>query len=379
MLKDSTLPPLDLEPKRTAVEEKPGSRARFKRRSASRSVSRPTISAVAERAGVAISTVSRVLNGGSVSARMRAQVERAIEELGYSPSVAARSLVSRRTGCIGLAVNSTQGPWFSQILQGVEEATAPANVSLLLGSMKLHGRYSSNAVAAWIHHRRIDGLIFVRYSRREKPLFTAACRAGLPVALVAPDENIPADFTALCDNVEAGWLIANHLTGLGHQKVAFAGGPEESQDSQNRLRGLRDGLRERGVSDGPRDVWFGSTYYATTGAEYAERFLGMKASQRPSAVVLASDAMALGFMGAMQRRGVPVPEAVSVAGFDGIPEGEFVWPRLTTVVQPTRVMALSACRALLERIENPEQDQVSSAEYGVTLIERESTGRVPPA
>jgi DNA-binding LacI/PurR family transcriptional regulator len=331
---------------------------------------------VAERAGVAISTVSRVLNGGSVSTRMREQVERAIEELGYSPSVAARSLVSRRTGCIGLAVNSTQGPWFSQVLQGVEEATAPANVSLLLGSMKLHGRYNTNAVSAWIHHRRIDGLIFVRYSRREKALFTEACRAGLPVVLVAPDEIISADFTALCDNVEAGFLIAAHLAKLGHREVAFAGGPEESHDTQNRLRGLVDGLRAHGVEEDLTDLWFGSTYYAASGVEYSERLLAMPARERPTAVVLASDAMALGFIGAMQRHGVPVPQAISVAGFDGIPEAELVWPRLTTVVQPTRVMALSACRALLERIENPEQDKVSSAEYGATLMVRESTGPV---
>src|SRR5690606_12839416 len=137
---------------------------------------------------------SRVLNGGSVSELIKSRVEQAIRELGYAPSVAAQSLVSRRTGCIGLAVNSTEGPWFSQVIAGVEEALAPTRHSLLLGSMRLDGKYDPAAVSAWIKEGRVDGIIFVRYARRHKPLFMEAARAGLPVALLAPDTSAPADY-----------------------------------------------------------------------------------------------------------------------------------------------------------------------------------------
>src|SRR5690606_19826218 len=152
-----------------------------------------------------------------------------------------------------------------------------------------------------------------------------------------------------CDNAEAGFLLADHLARLGHRSVAFAGGPEESQDTQNRLRGLSEGLQEHGIAQGLEQIWFCQSYYASAGIEYAERYLALPERQRPTAVVLASDAMALGFLGSMQRHGVAVPEAVSVAGFDGVPEGELIWPRLTSVLQPTRTMAANACRVLLER------------------------------
>ena len=140
-------------------------------------VAKPTIRAVAEKADVAISTVSRVVNGGRVSAGVKRRVQRVIDELGYTPSVAAQSLVLRRTGCIGLAVNSSQSPWFSQILAGIEEALAPSRKSVVLASMVLKGRYDPAAVLAWISEGRVDGLILVRYSRRDRPLIEAAAKA----------------------------------------------------------------------------------------------------------------------------------------------------------------------------------------------------------
>lgn len=338
---------------------------------------KPTISAVAERAQVAISTVSRVINGGAASEPIKRRVEQAIRELGYSPSVAAQSLVSRRTGCLGLAVNSTEGPWFSQVISGVEEAIASSRYSLLLASMRLHGTFDPSAVAAWIQERRVDGLIFVRYGQRQKPLFTQATRAGLPVVLLAPDTDAPADYSARCNNVDAGWLVGQHLSELGHRRIAFAGGPEASHDTKCRLEGLLGGLREGGVNEGCSLVWFGPSYYANAGVAFAEAYLQLDRKSRPTAVVLGSDAMALGFLGMMQRHGVAVPRQLSVIGFDGIPEGELIWPSLTTVVQPTRIMAASTCRALLERLQNPGRARIATEEFSVELVARESTA--PPA
>jgi DNA-binding LacI/PurR family transcriptional regulator len=332
---------------------------------------------VAEQAGVAISTVSRVLNNGRASEDVRARVQKAARELGYAPSVAAQSLVTRRTGCIGLAVNATKGPWFSEVLAGMEEALAPSRRSVLLASMMLTGRYDPSAVSAWIEEHRVDGLMFVRFSRRDRPLFNAATRAALPVVLFVPDIHAPADLIVRCNNVEAGWLAAQHLAGLGHQRVAFAGGPQQSQDTRDRLRGLADGLADCGIEGRCCDVWFGPDYYPDAGIEYAERFLQAPERSRATAVVLGSDAMAFGFLRSMLRHSVPVPNEVSVMGFDGVPEGELVWPGLTTVAQPTRRMAASACRALLDCIENPDRDQVAVVEHGVELLVRESTAPPP--
>lgn len=352
-------------------------RARSRKAAAAAGSGKPTIRVVAERADVAISTVSRVVNGGRVSEPIRRRVQRAINDLGYSPSIAAQSLVTRRAGSIGLAVNSTQSPWFSQILLGIEEALAPSRKSVLLGSMMLHGQYEPGAVAAWIQDRRVDGLILVRYSVRDEPLASAAKRAGLPVVLIAPDVAASADFLVRCDNATAGRLVAEHLSSLGHKKIAFAGGPRESFDTRQRLAGLSEGLLERGIQLEQDHIWFGSGYGRDAGMSYASVYLALAVAERPSAVVLGNDPMALGFMRMLLRSGVQVPEEVSVVGFDGTPDGEQCWPGLTTVLQPTRRMAADACRALLERIDAPGDGQVTAHEYGVELLVRESTGPEP--
>jgi LacI family transcriptional regulator len=336
-------------------------------------VQKPTIRAVAEKADVAISTVSRVVNGGRVSAGVKRRVQRIIDELGYSPSIAAQSLVHRRTGCIGLAVNSTQSPWFTQILAGIEEALSPSRKSVLLASMMLKGSYDPAAVLAWVAEGRVDGLILVRYSRRDRPLLDAAAKAGLPVVLIAPDLSAPADFTVRCDNVNAGWLVAQHVAQLGHRLVAFAGGPKESLDTRQRLQGLEEGLREHGISLMPERIWYGPGYARQAGMQYAEDFLARQPAERPSAVVLGNDPMAIGFMRVLLQHGVAVPQAVSVVGFDGTPDGEQIWPGLTTVVQPTRLMAIAACQALLDSVARRQPDRSTAVEFAVELLVREST------
>jgi DNA-binding LacI/PurR family transcriptional regulator len=362
-----------LDAARADSASKPG-KTRAGKRSADAARNKPTIFAVADRAQVAISTVSRVLNGGRASEVARQRVLLAIQELGYSPSLAAQRLVTRRAGCIGLAVNSSQSPWFSQLLAGIEQALAPTRRSVLLASMLQNGRYDPSAVLAWMQEGRVDGLIFVRFALRNQPLFKAAARAALPVVLIAPDFNAPAECIIRCNNVEAGRLVAKHLAELGHERVAFAGGPEESLDTRERLKGLSDGLAERGVILAPEQIWFGSGYAPEGGSEYAEHFLSQSPKRRPTAVVLGNDVMALAFMRRLLQEGVDVPGEVSVVGFDGVPDGGRVWPGLTTVEQPTSQMGASAGRVLLECVENPARERVTNMEYGVELLVRESTG-----
>jgi DNA-binding LacI/PurR family transcriptional regulator len=346
--------------------------------SAKPTVAKPTITAVADRADVAISTVSRVLNGGRTSEEIRRRVRLAIEELGYAPSVAARNLVRRRTDCIGLAVNSTQSPWFSEILVGIEEALVQSRKSVLLASMMLHGAYDPAPVQSWIQERRIDGLILVRFSRRDQPLFQSATDHGVPVALIAPDLPADAAYSVRSDNLRAGELVADHLAALGHRSVGFASGPHESVDGRERLQGLERGLGRHGVVINPRHVEFAAVYGRDPAIAYARAFLKLPRRERPTAVVLGNDTMALAFMRTVLQGGLLVPKDVSVVGFDGTPDGEQCWPSLTTVVQATRRMSREACAALLHRI---DRDPTASGreQYPVELLIRESSGRVGKA
>jgi DNA-binding LacI/PurR family transcriptional regulator len=337
---------------------------------------KPTIRVVAERAQVAVSTVSRVLNGGYASAAAKGRVQLAIQELGYAPSITAQSLVTGRAGSIGVVSYTSQTTWFSQILAGIEEQLADSRQSVLLGSLMLNGRYDSSTVAAWIAERRVDGLIFIRYTRREHSLFSAAATSGLPVVLIGPDVKAPASSIVRCNNLDAGRIVAEHLIALGHKRVAFAGGPRESIDTRDRHRGLSHALTEQRLELPDKRVWFSPNYQPESGAEYALSFLALPPRARPTAVVMGNDAMALGFMRAVLQQGVKVPEDVSVVGFDGIPEGGRYWPGLTTVLQPAHRMGASACRALIECMQNPDLERTADVQYGVELIVRESTGPV---
>jgi LacI family transcriptional regulator len=336
---------------------------------------KPTITTVAERAGVAVSTVSRVLNGGYVSDAARGRVRQVIDELGYVPSATARNLSLGRQGSIGVVVESSQDLWFMQLLAGIEEELSERHLSLMLASLALRGRYDATTVAAWIRERRVDGLVFARSLRRERPLLQAAAGAKLPFVAIGPDEPVTHGHVVRCDNLGAGTLVADHLVQLGHTRIAFAGGPRDSRDTSDRLRGLRDGLLAHRIRIRTEWVSFCRSYAPQAGEEYALRFL----RRRPdvTAVVLGNDALALGFMRELQRRGLAIPRDLSVVGFDSVPEGARMSPALTTVAQPMREMGRTACRKLLAEIDSPGDERPSTIEYRMELLVRESTGAAP--
>ena len=337
------------------------------------SLKKPTIRVVAAKAGVAVSTVSRYLNDDYVSLRMKARLSRVIESLGYKPSRTARNLSLGLKGCIGVVVDSIQDPWFTQLLTGMEEELQVRDTSLMLLSLELRDRYDPAIAFEWIDERRVDGLIIAKCHRRDKTLAAAAMDAHIPIVAVAPDETLTGVSILRADNIAAGRALGAHLAGLGHTRVAFAGGPRVSVESRHRLHGLREELGKRGVQMRDEDICFRASYEAEEGAVFAETFL--REPVRPTAVVLGNDALAIGFIRAVQQRGIQVARDLSVAGFDGIPEGARSWPGLTTMVQPMREMGRDACRRLFTAIAAAEEPKTML--YSMTLVVRESTGPPP--
>jgi len=339
---------------------------------------KPTISQVAKAAGVAASTVSRVLNGGYASADVKTRVKKITEQLGYFPSPTARNLKIGRTGIVGL-VAETQGSWFHELLTGVEEELVEKRVSVALCSLRLTGTYDASTVDAWITERRVDGIIFVRATTKERSLVNLAQKMGLPAVFIAPDHTFRSGYTVRAQNRDAARDVAAHLLNLGHQTIAFAGGPEASLDSRDRLQGLRSEMADRGLSLDESHVSFGENYKPESGVSYAKRWLALPRNKAPTAVVLGNDEMALGFMRTVQAEGVRIPEDVSVVGFDGAPEGALYWPGLTTSAQPARKMGRAACKELFIRIEGQDPAEGASLEMAMELTVRESTGPGPRA
>jgi len=334
---------------------------------------------VALRASVATSTVSRVLNGGYASDEVKERVERAIEDLGYSPLPTARNIKLGRTGSIGVVVETSQGPWFTHLLGGIQAELIDAQMSVQLGSLALRGHYDARLVEAWIGEGRVDGIVFARPGERELPLVNAAMEARMPMVFITPDYDFGMGHVFRARNRGAGYEVGEHLVARGHRRVAFVGGPRGSADTLARLDGLRDRLRSAGLTLEENHVWFGESYSASGAIPYANYWLSLPASHAPTAVVLGNDTLALGFMRCVQPRGVRIPQDVSVVGFDGVPEAAFSWPGLTTASQPIQRMGSAACRALLEQIRDPEQYRYRMDEFAMELVVRESSGPVSVA
>jgi DNA-binding LacI/PurR family transcriptional regulator len=339
---------------------------------------RATIIEVAERAKVAFSTVSRVMNGGYASQKVRDRVEKVARELGYTPSSIARNLKMGRQGCIGVVTVSTQGAWFTQVLGGIEAALQDKNVSALLSSLAFQDRYDSSTVERWIAERRVDGLIFARCTPRERDLVATARKARIHMAFVAPDEHFAAGPLFATRNREATFSLAQHLLRLGHKRIGFLGGPKVSVDTRDRLRGLREGLAERGVTIDKENITFADSYGPASGIAFAQHWLATRRARAPTAIVCGNDDLALGFLRTVLQHGVRVPQEVSVTGFDGIPEGALYWPGLTTVDQPSYELGLAACRALLRMIEGNRALDVTRTDLPAKVVVRESTGVAPP-
>jgi LacI family transcriptional regulator len=313
------------------------------------------------------------LNDHYVSQGAKKRIAEAIAELGYTRSSTARNLSLGRKGSIGVVVDSTLDLWFTQLLAGIEEELSVRDSSLMLASLELRGHYDASIVFRWIQERRVDGLIIAKSQKRERSLLQAAVEAAIPTVTVAPDEVVNHVHVIRFQNAAAGAVVADHLMNLGHRKVAFAGGPEHSIDSKNRLKGLRDRLKEHGVNLNPKDISFCRSYEAEAGMEFARSLLA-----RPltiTALVMGNDALALGVMRVAQQRGVHIPHELSIVGFDNVPEGALVWPGLTTVAQPTSEMGRAACRTLFEAIEAPKS--FVTIEYPMELVIRESTSMAP--
>jgi len=337
---------------------------------------RTDIAEVAKHARVSKSTVSRVINGGYASAEVKARVAKVIAKLGYTPWTTARNFSLGRAGCFGLVMEDSQSEWITQILGGIEEELTAKHISLLVGSLVLKGTHDATTVLSWVRERRVDGLIFARPGRRERTVVEAARKAKVALALIAPDESFKSGAVLRSDNAAAGREIADHLYDLGHRRIAFIGGPTESLDSQQRLEGLEKALSVHKLKLTPSNVMFAPRYHLDEGKAYAKKWLKMARSRAPTAVVLASDILALGFMRTLHAQRVDIPKDVSVVGFDDIPAATLFWPGLTTARQQMRAMGAAACRSLLTALIE-EQPERSSLEFPMDLIVRQSTGPAP--
>src|SRR6266849_6332353 len=289
---------------------------------------------VAKRAGVSTATVSRVLSQpGVVSPDTRRKVLQAVELLDYAPNSAAKNLRTLRTGKLLVTVPDISNPFFSLILQGIEDAAQREGYAVLLGDTQ-HDEEREDRYALMLKRKEADGLIVLghRLPREAAALVRAMAPRCAPVVNgceFSPRLGIP---SVHIDNAKAAAEAMDHLYRLGHRRVGIVTGPLVSPLSRDRLSGATARAKKEKAT---RDfVVMHGDFSIESGAAAAERLLGR--IERPTAVFCFNDEMAIGVIEVAHRLGVRVPDQLSVVGFDDIRFARHMAPPLTTIAQPMR-------------------------------------------
>jgi LacI family transcriptional regulator, repressor for deo operon, udp, cdd, tsx, nupC, and nupG len=322
------------------------------------------ISAVAQAAGVSEATVSRVINNrGVVAPETRRSVEDAMRRVGYSQ----RGTTMART--VLLIVPGLSNPFFGRLCDRIGELLVPLGLQALIASAPVGGTQDYEHVSSMLDHG-IVGAVFVSANNTLVDADPTAHRLlasrGVPYVCIDGafrDGGAPALST---DDALASELAVAHLWELGHRRIALAAGHSGNIPSDRRIAGFREALRRRGVE---QPVVIHQEYSVEGGASAASRLL----EDGVTGIVAASDEMAFGVLQQAGRRGLRVPEDVSVIGYDDAHPLEFIDPPLTTLRQPIDRLAQAAV-SILQRLVQGRSVEAVELLYDPELVVRASTG-----
>ena len=328
-----------------------------------------TIEMVAQRAGVSLSTVSRILNGTAiVSGDKRVAVEEAIKTLGFVPNPVARGLAGGRTYSIGVITQAIDSPFYGISLRGIEDELDPVGYSPLFLSAKWDVKSEARCLDT-LRSRRVDGIIVLTGRLPDSAL--KACAKHLPMVITGRDLKAPGLFAMKFDNFGGGLLATRHLVELGHRRIVFISGDALHPDSNERLRGYRAALNEAGIAYDPNLVLVGD-YNEHSGLQAIQRLA--EGGLQFTAIFAANDQMASGAALGLHRLGLRVPQDVSLVGFDDLPTSSFAVPPLSTVHLSAYEQGRLSAYAMLQLI-NGSQPNVQVPQP--RMIARDSSGPAP--
>lgn len=330
-----------------------------------------TLKAVAEHVGLTAGTISAVLNNspasGSVPQRTKNRILRAARELNYRPNFFARSLRVKRTFTIGVITEEIGDAYGAGIISGIERYLRQHGF-LFLTVAHRHNRELLQSYSQLLRQRGVEGFITIDTSVIKPP--------PLPTVAVAGHRRAKGVTNLVLNHRAAALLALKHLTGLGHEEIAFMKGPSSSSDSEDRWRAIVDVARELGLRIRPELTvrLEGEAGTPHLGYPYAKELLSR--NRTFTALFAYNDNCAIGAIRAAHEAGLEVPKDVSIVGFDDIESAAYSYPSLTTVRQPLETMGEIAARTLLGLIEKRET-YVPEIAIEPEFIVRKSTARAP--
>jgi len=340
-----------------------------------------TLRDVAHRADVSITTASRILNGREtgvpVRDETRARILEAATELGYKPNLLARALRGSRSSLLGVIVRDISDPFHTQVLQGVDDVARERGYRLFLG----HVDWQPDVAATYgsmFEQSHADGILLVGdIVGGDASLDDLATHHEHVVGVsdrVGP-RRVPGVYV---DNVRGTLLALQHLWELGHRDILCVA-DQRMADGPVRAEVYGRFMRERGVADRMRVHFVTQPDPEPSYRLGREVFASLDGPDRPTAVFAASDTIAIGLLQAAFQARIPVPERLSIVGFDDIDVASFTIPPLTTVSQSGVEMGRTAATMLLDMIEAADDaEPVADVVVEPRLVVRESTAPVPP-
>jgi len=345
-------------------------------RTGGQSGKQPTINDVAALAGVSKKTVSRVINRSEfISEKTRVAVLQAIETLGFVPNPQARALAFRRNFLIALLHDNPNAQTVLNFQQGVLDAIKDSDLALLVRPVDRGSDKMLDDVRTFLEKQRPIGAMLLPPISENDDLAKLCEDLGVRYVRVG---SAPLDDATHCVSSNDREVVAEavgKLIGLGHRRIGFVRGPVGFRSAAEREQGFREALAEAGLSL-PDELYAPGNYRYTAGVDAGEALLSLK--EPPTAVFVSNDEMAAGVMSVAHGKGIAVPAALSIIGFDDSPTATHIWPALSTVRWPIREMGSRAARALVSDFLGPNA-KLADDESPVmpsTFIERQSVA--PP-
>ena len=326
---------------------------------------------VAERAGVSIKTVSRVVNRQSnVSEETRQRVLEAVAAMAYRPNVFARGLASERSFLIGLLYDNPSASYIAALQLGVLSRCREEGYHLIVESLDAQNPNLGHQVHSLVTESALHGVILTSPLCDVPAAIEALKRARTPFVRIAPDKPLAGSSDVSIDARKAAYDMTAYLIGLGHRRIGFIKGHPGHGAANARFEGYRAALAQAGL---PliEELCVQGFFSYQSGMEAGERLLLLK--KRPTAIFASNDDMAAAVLAASQRFNLKIPGQLSVAGFDDSLIAQIVWPRLTTCRQPIKEMAEAAVSMLIQR---GREDGPFERRLRHELVVRESTA--PP-
>jgi LacI family transcriptional regulator len=333
----------------------------------------PTIHDVARRAGVAPTTVSRVLNdSGYVSNKTRERVEAAIAELGYVPNTLARSLRFKKTNTLALVLPDITNPFWTTVARGVEDAASDRGFNVILCNTDESEAEQAKYLTVLLQ-KQIDGIVLAPARSTAEPVEMIQ-KQSVPVVVL--DRRVPCTQVDVVrgDSERGAYRLVRHLLTLGHRRIAMLTGPQGVSTAEDRVSGYRQALAETGL-DADSDLVYYGEFTQASGYELTQQVL--TATLRPTALFAANNFIAIGSLRALRDAGLRVPEDLTLVSFDDLPPVFVVDPFLTVAAQPAYEMGHQATELLLTRLSGQALTEYQEIVLPTEIIVRRSSGPPP--